>query len=206
MRSARPLSSHSAWIFDLDGTLTVAAHDFDAIRAELGLPVGLPILEEIARRPRDEAAELSLRLDAIELEIARTSRPQDGAAELLELLGARGDQLGILTRNSEENARETLAACGLGGFFHDTTIVGRDSSAPKPDPDGAWQLLRRFEAPASRAVLVGDYRFDLEAARAVGALAVYLDVEGSRLWDELADHRFESLGALARALGPGGAP
>ena len=33
------------WIFDLDGTLTVAVHDFDAIRKELGIPAGLPIVE-----------------------------------------------------------------------------------------------------------------------------------------------------------------
>jgi len=197
-----PLANRSAWIFDLDGTLTVAAHDFDAIRAELGLPAGLPILEEIARRPPTEAAALSLRLDAIELEIARAARAQEGASELLELLRERGHHLGVLTRNSEPNAWETLAACGLRDFFADAAIVGRESSAPKPDPDGARQLLRRFEAPANRAVLVGDYRFDLEAARAVGALAVYLDVAGSRLWEELADHRFESLDALARALGP----
>jgi HAD superfamily hydrolase (TIGR01509 family) len=197
-----PLAHRNAWLFDLDGTLTVAAHDFDGIRAELGLPPGLPILEEIARRPPGEATALSLRLDAIELEIAREARAQQGAAELLELLRDRGHHVGVLTRNSEANARETLAACGLRGFFADAAIVGRESSAPKPDPDGARQLLRRFEAPASRAVVVGDYRFDLEAAHAVGALAVYLDVGGTRLWEALADHRFESLGALARALGP----
>ncbi|MBP42781.1 MAG: HAD family hydrolase, partial [Deltaproteobacteria bacterium] len=33
------------WIFDLDGTLTVAVHDFDAIRKELGIPAGLPIIK-----------------------------------------------------------------------------------------------------------------------------------------------------------------
>ncbi|HIN00314.1 MAG TPA: HAD family hydrolase, partial [Deltaproteobacteria bacterium] len=31
------------WIFDLDGTLTVAVHDFNAIRNELGIPAGQPI-------------------------------------------------------------------------------------------------------------------------------------------------------------------
>ena len=41
------LTRRPCWIFDLDGTLTVAAHDFDAIRAELGLPQGRPILEAL---------------------------------------------------------------------------------------------------------------------------------------------------------------
>ena len=61
-----------AFIFDLDGTLTVAVHDFDAIRAELGLPVGRPILEELATLPLAEAAELRERLDE---EIAKQEKP-----------------------------------------------------------------------------------------------------------------------------------
>ena len=36
------------WIFDLDGTLTLPAHDFDRIRAELGLRPVWPILEQLA--------------------------------------------------------------------------------------------------------------------------------------------------------------
>ncbi|MEY4949417.1 MAG: hypothetical protein RL698_1628, partial [Pseudomonadota bacterium] len=39
------------WIFDLDGTLTVAMHDFDAIRTALDLPTGRPILEALAELP-----------------------------------------------------------------------------------------------------------------------------------------------------------
>ena len=35
----------SAVIFDLDGTITRPFLDFDAIRREMGLPHGLPILE-----------------------------------------------------------------------------------------------------------------------------------------------------------------
>ena len=41
-----------AVIFDLDGTLTEPVLDFDAMRAEIGLPEGVPILEQLdgARR------------------------------------------------------------------------------------------------------------------------------------------------------------
>ena len=47
-------------IFDLDGTLTEPVLDFDAIRAEIGLPEGVPILEHLdvldgAGRARAEA-------------------------------------------------------------------------------------------------------------------------------------------------------
>lgn len=39
------LSQCRAFIFDLDGTLTLAVHDFEAIRRSLGIPAGVPILE-----------------------------------------------------------------------------------------------------------------------------------------------------------------
>ena len=42
------LRERKYWIFDLDGTLTVAVHDFTATRRELDLPPGKPILEELA--------------------------------------------------------------------------------------------------------------------------------------------------------------
>ena len=38
-------------IFDLDGTLVDSRLDFDAMRREMGLPVGVPILEGLANVP-----------------------------------------------------------------------------------------------------------------------------------------------------------
>ena len=42
------------WVFDLDGTLTEAVHDFDFIRSTLGVPVELGILEWLATLPASE--------------------------------------------------------------------------------------------------------------------------------------------------------
>ena len=39
------------WIFELDGTLTVAVHDFNAIRKELGIPERQPIVEALKSLP-----------------------------------------------------------------------------------------------------------------------------------------------------------
>ena len=43
------------WIFDLDGTLTIAAHDFNAIRKELGIPEGQPIIKTLESLPAKES-------------------------------------------------------------------------------------------------------------------------------------------------------
>jgi len=107
------------WIFDLDGTLTVAVHDFDAIRRALGLPDGKPILETLATFPAAEAERLTAELEVHEIELAQLARPQQGAPELLRCLSERGARLGIVTRNSHAVALETLRVCGLDGFFDD---------------------------------------------------------------------------------------
>ena len=200
-----PLSGRDYWIFDMDGTLTVAAHDFDGIRLQLGLAPDEPILEQIARRPQGEAEALNRRLEEIELEIAHGSRPQPLASEVLTSLLKGGVRLGILTRNSEQVARITLDASGLGQFFCEADIVGRESSAPKPEPDGIFRLLRRWGVPPERAVMIGDYRFDLEAGRAAGAATVYFDAEADHEWDDLADHRIEGLSELLELCGTIGA-
>ncbi len=195
-----PVSARDSWIFDMDGTLTLANHDFEAIRAELRLPSGVPILEEIARRPSDEAARLYQRLDEIELAIARESNAQPGSHELLSTIADAGWRCGILTRNSEENARETLAACGLDVFFDSQNIVGRESSAPKPKPDGIHTLLAHWRRNAASAVIVGDYQYDLVAGRRAGVSCVYFDPEGSRKWESQADLRIEHLSELTELL------
>ncbi len=181
------LDDRTAWVFDLDGTLTVPVHDFDAIRAELGLPDGRPILEELARLPAGEAASLRVRLDEMERELALTAQPAPGAAALIGALLSRGVHLGILTRNTKSNARLTLEAIDLSHAFPDPDIVGRDEAPPKPDPAGLRHLLRRWAVPAARAVVVGDYRFDLEVGRAAGVRTAHVDPDGAFLWPGLTD-------------------
>lgn len=163
------------WIFDLDGTLTIAIHDFDAIRERLGLPLHEPILEALERLPVDRARYLHGQLDSMELELARQALPQSGAKFLLEHLQRRGSRLGILTRNSERNAFETLRVCGLLEFFEAADILGRESASPKPSPEGVYRLLSRWGATADSAVVVGDYVFDIEAGQAAGAATIYVN-------------------------------
>ncbi len=187
------LSRRTCWVFDLDGTLTVPVHDFDAIRRELGLPPGQPILEQLEELDPATADRLHGRLEAIELELARNARAWPGVAELLSTLRERGARLGILTRNLGSLAEITLNEAGLATFFAVEDVLGRSDAAPKPSPEGILRLLDRWGAPPEEAVMVGDYLFDLQAGRAAGAATVLLDVGGDRPWAHLADRVVERL-------------
>lgn len=188
------------WIFDLDGTLTVAQHDFDAIRAELDIPRGEPILEYLAQLPPAAAAPLHRRLDAIERELAAAVEPQPGCAALLEALGESDCRLGVLTRNTRENALHSLERLRVIDLFDPACVLGRHEAPAKPDPGGILSLLAHWRLAPTAAVMVGDFRFDLEAGRAAGVATVHFDPSGRFSWPELADRSVRDLAELLPGL------
>ncbi|MCB9897724.1 MAG: HAD family hydrolase [Planctomycetes bacterium] len=183
----------------MDGTLTVPMHDFDAIRAELGLAPG-PILEQLATLPPERAPAIRAHLQRVEEEIADRSIAQDGARALLDTLAARGARKGILTRNSLDNAWRTLRACGLHDHFEPPHVLGRDEAVPKPSADGILRLLAAWGGRPEDAVMVGDFEYDLMAGRAAGTATVYVDVTGAFPYRALADVAVARLDALLRGM------
>lgn len=191
------LANRKYWVFDMDGTLTVAVHDFNAIRDELGLPQGRPILEQLAEMSEERAGPLRERLDEIEKELAHKATSQAGARELLQALDGRGAKTGILTRNSHANALATLEACGLSEYFEPDCVLGRESCEVKPSADGIRKLLGAWRAAAHEAVMVGDFLFDLIAGREAGTATVYLDPKGAFQYRDHADVCVRDLVELA---------
>jgi HAD superfamily hydrolase (TIGR01509 family) len=183
------------WVFDMDGTLTVPVHDFVAIRRELSIPEECDILGHLACLPAAEAATKHAWLLEHERELAHASRASAGAVELVRQLRMRGCRLGILTRNARELALVTLQAIGLADAFDPNDILGRDEAPPKPHPGGLLQLAKQWGVASSELVMVGDYRFDLECARAAGARSVLVNLP-ENLWPTLTDHFAEDCLAL----------
>ena len=180
-------SKRTHWIFDMDGTLTLAVHDFPAIRNKLGINKDLDIIEAIEALPPEEAREKFRLLDEIEIGLTLRSQEQPGAEQLLTLLSEQNKMLGILTRNTVRNAKDTLDECNLKKFFPDQQILGRESAAPKPSPDGINILLNQWEVDPASAVMVGDYKYDLEAGRRAGTATIYVDVNEENFWSDFAD-------------------
>ena len=197
------LSDKSFGRFDMDGTLTVPAHDFDAIRRELGLSLGKPILEQLSELAAEEAGPLYARLDAIEKEIALRAEAQPGARELLVALCERGITLGILTRNSRMTSMETLRRCGLDEFFDAQNVLSREVCALKPSGDGVKKLLALWGASPKDAVMVGDYLFDIMAGREAGTTTVFIDNLNREEFARQADRSVKTLHELLAILDEG---
>ena len=188
------------WIFDMDGTLTVSAHDFEHMRRELGLLPDAPILEALHAMPKAEAAPLWERLNQLEFHYAGKASMMQGADHLLQVLHDNGCRLAILTRNTMPVVEHTLRACAIDHFFPIEHILDRDSCIPKPSPDGINQLLRMWRADADDTVMVGDFLYDLEAGKNAGVATVHLDTRGDVDWSAYTDLRVENLGDITRYL------
>lgn len=201
MPETNEILSRGHWVFDLDGTLTVAIHDFAQIRAALGVPPGADILEHLEGLPEPEALAAREKLCGIEEELICRTEPAHGALALVQLLERGGVRLGVLTRNTRDNALRTLERIGLARYLDPCHVLGREEALAKPDPDGILKLAREWEVDATRLVMVGDYAFDLQAGRAAGAATIHVDPSGLFRWPELTDLAVGSLNQLAGAVG-----
>ena len=188
------------WIFDLDGTLTIAVHDFNAIREELGIPEGQPIIKTLESLPLKESRNKKKKLQEIEEKLALNATPAPGVEKLLETLNSQNYFFGILTLNTRENAWITLKALGLTEYFTRESVIGRWCAEPKPSPNGIKKILNHWNVYANEALIVGDYLYDLQVGRAAEIATVHVDPSGSFEWPELADISVCSLNELTEML------
>ncbi|XDD45838.1 HAD family hydrolase [Leptospira sp. WS39.C2] len=167
------------WIFDMDGTLTIAQHDFLAIKQELGIPSNIDILTSLSSLPDHEKNQKHWELNQIELKIAKNANASIGCFNFLQKLSSDEKTLGILTRNSFSNSIETLKAAGISDFFSDQNIICREKAIPKPHPEGILYLMEKWNASPEETIMIGDYIFDLEAGKSANVETIYIDPTGA---------------------------
>jgi HAD superfamily hydrolase (TIGR01509 family) len=182
-------------IFDLDGTLLAQALDFDAIRRDIGVPPPTPILEAISAMPEAARQRAFAILGRHEAEAAARSQLMPGARELLAWLRSSGIRTAVLTRNSRISVDAARQRHGL----QFDAVVTREEHAPKPCPDGVNHLMGLFEAGTAETVVVGDYRYDIEAGRSAGVRTVAL-LPQPKPWGAHATHVAATLGEVRSIL------
>jgi len=180
-----------AVIFDLDGTITEPYLDFDKIREDIGLARDAgPLLEEMDKMSvteRKKAEEILYKHEQCAIEYSVLNR---GAAETFDKLGEMKIPVGILTRNTRLNA---CAIAEKHNLKFDA-IVDRSDGPVKPHPFGVEKLCSQFKVLPGETIVVGDYLFDLQCAKAAGAVAVLMkNSDKSMLFSSFADFTIDNL-------------
>ncbi len=189
-------------IFDMDGTLIEPLIDFAGVRAELGIADGEGIIEALDVMQPGDARPLYARLVEHEVDAARRADLHEGAAEAVEAAAAAGLRVALLTRSAPEAMAIVIERFALAFDL----AWARDRGPIKPEPDGVLRACREMDIDPARTACVGDFRYDIVAANAAGAVSVLYCPAGPPAFADEADHLIESLGDLPALLGIGPRP
>jgi phosphoglycolate phosphatase len=176
--------------FDLDGTLVDTAPDLiDAANHVMAL-LGLPLIADADLRPSISFGARAMIVKALELNarplgeaevdrhlesflryyaanIARRSRPFEGAVGAIMALRMRGARIAVCTNKREALSRQLLSELGLLDLIDG--LAGRDTFAVcKPHPDHLTGAIGLAGGEPSRALMIGDSDVDVATARAAG--------------------------------------
>jgi HAD superfamily hydrolase (TIGR01549 family) len=179
-------------VFDMDGTLVSQELDYDAIRREIGLPTAMPLLEGLERLDPEQRREAERILDRHESDAAERTTVIAGVMEFLRWLEERQMRKAVLTRNSRRSAERVLNRHGL--TFD--PILTREDSAPKPKPDGIWQICKAWQMAPTEVLMIGDYLFDIEAGRNAGTKTALVTHGKDWPFAHLADRTFPNFHEL----------
>lgn len=111
-------------------------------------------------------------------------RAFDGVRELVSMLQGRGVKVALATSSNSEFAEKALEKIGMDAEDFDALTTSSDADASKPEPDILVSALEK--AGGSRALLVGDSTWDIEAAKRMGAPCVAVRTGGFGV-DELTE-------------------
>jgi phosphoglycolate phosphatase/AHBA synthesis associated protein len=108
-------------------------------------------------------------------------RVNPAAAQVMATLRSRGYRTAVITNTPSPLAREILATAGLQA---EVLVGSGDVPREKPAPDMVIRACRLLSVSCPEALVVGDSRYDREAAEAAGCRFAGLGIEGEI---ELAD-------------------
>lgn len=110
---------------------------------------------------------------------------------VLKELKEKGLKLAVVSNGFHKLVRIILKTRDLGHYFD--IIVGTDDvKNAKPAPDMLLYALKKLKIKPEEAVMVGDTKYDMMAAKSAGCLAVGFRTEG--------DKRIESLQELEKLI------
>jgi phosphoglycolate phosphatase-like HAD superfamily hydrolase len=164
------------FIFDFDGTL---ADSLDAMMSVFNKhlrPANNPITHQEVQTLRGMTSRRALKKLGVKwwqipkllmlgmpdfYELIPSLQSFDGMSSTLKKLHARGDQLYIVTSNTDINVQRFLKAQGLEGYFSD--IVGGSSLFKKAKD--IKKLIKKHSLHKKDTVYVGDETRDISAAK-----------------------------------------
>ncbi len=188
-----------AILFDLDGVLVdtyeawfaltqAAARDLggrEVTRAEFGERWGQSVADDAVRWFGGMPAHrLERYYDTHFSEYAQHVRTNPDVKQVFDAIRAKHLRTAIITNTPRLLAEAILDQAKIPAHI---VVGGSDVPNPKPAPDIVYRALQLLAVSPTQAIVVGDTRFDKEAAQAAGVRFVGLGIEGDPTLTSLLD-------------------
>ncbi len=183
-------------IFDLDGTLVSSSLDFAAIKQEIGCPPAADVLSYLASLSTTQQDEAMTIIHRHEMQDALHSDWIPGARTFVDSCIKHRIPMAIVTRNSCKSSKVKIERNAI----PIDRVITRENSKPKPDPTALLDLARDFALPTHEVLMVGDYRYDLEAGRNAKMKACLVNYTSLPDYAHLADYAFPDFQSLHAAM------
>jgi len=159
-----------AILFDMDGVIIKSALDVAEIKRAIFGTSDVFIIEGINALPESQRLAAWDKVEEMEIEAAETAAINPEATELLDWMDSRRLKKGIITRNGRASVEIIKQRIGrdLG------LIVAREDAEPKPSPDGVLLAMEKLGVTGESTLMVGDFRFDIEAGKSAGCHTAFL--------------------------------
>jgi len=185
-----------AILFDMDGVIIESALDVAEIKRAIFDDANIFIIEGINNLPEDERTGAWKLVEDMEIEAARTAKIYPEAGELLEWMDEHGLKRGIITRNCRASVEVINQRIN-----HDLgVIVAREDAEPKPAPDGVLLAMDMLGVTPDSTLMVGDFKFDIDAGRAAGCRTVFLRTQKFAELEVETDFELSSLLEIIRIV------
>ncbi|HEX8521855.1 MAG TPA: HAD family hydrolase [Tepidisphaeraceae bacterium] len=205
------VSTYSALLFDLDGTLldtledladatnrALAVHGFpphpvDAFRHLVG-DGALMLITRALPEDRRDPKTIDALLTTYKQEYAKNwyakTTLYPGIADLLDQLTSRNLKLAVLSNKPHEFTTQCVSR--FLSKWNWSVVLGQTNKIPrKPSPAGAIEVARRMNTPVQNFLYIGDTRTDMQTATAANMFPVGV------LWGFRDREELQSSGARA---------
>ncbi|MCL2632181.1 MAG: HAD-IA family hydrolase [Coriobacteriia bacterium] len=134
--------------------------------------IGIPLLEQMRILVAEEHVDAMVAAyREYQTEPDIYTEHYEGVHEALTALAGVGWPMAVVTSSRYDRAYQGLASFNLDRFF-ETIVAYENSERHKPHPDPLLKAAELLEVDVTRAIYVGDSPFDMQAAKAIGMLAV----------------------------------
>lgn len=179
-----------AFLLDWDGILANTRLNFAPLREKYFGGKIVPLFEAAAALAEPERSEVLAEIRTVEIEGADTAVAMEGAKDLISWLAEVQMPWAVISRNCRDSIFLAAERCGI---TLPSITLSREAPYAKPDPRSLSLAAEKLGVPLAGCIMVGDFVYDLQAAKNAGISSVLVRKKTGAEWENLADYAYATV-------------